>query len=84
MKKIYADILSMQVIPNVDAGLAKKFNLKPEHRSLGMFTTTIDDVGYTALMKRRKMQTLKLFMQKVFTLAQHIHRVLYRVNLSES
>lgn len=48
LSRVYADLLAVRIIPNVDEALAKQFNLKKEHRSLAIFTTTIDDVGYTA------------------------------------
>ncbi|MEK3979578.1 ethanolamine utilization microcompartment protein EutL [Psychrobacillus sp. FSL K6-2836] len=66
MKKIFADILSMQVIPNVDAGLAEKLNLKPYQRSLGLFTTTIDDVGYTAADEATKKSVVEVVYAKSF------------------
>jgi ethanolamine utilization protein EutL len=66
MKKIRAEILSMQVIPNVDAGLAEKFNLKPYQRSLGLFTTTIDDIGYTAADEATKTSDVEVVYAKSF------------------
>ncbi|KXH83835.1 ethanolamine utilization microcompartment protein EutL [Sporosarcina sp. HYO08] len=66
MDKIYADILSMQVIPNVDAGLAKQFNLKPYQRSLGLFTTNIDDIGYTAADEATKTSDVEVVYAKSF------------------
>ncbi|WP_313892840.1 ethanolamine utilization microcompartment protein EutL [Psychrobacillus sp.] len=66
MKKIYADILSMQVISNVDAGLAEKLNLQPHQRSLGLFTTTIDDVGYTAADEATKKSDVEVVYAKSF------------------
>jgi len=66
MKKIHAEVLSMQVIPNVDAGLAVKFNLKPYQRSLGLFTTTIDDVGYTAADQATKDSDVEVVYAKSF------------------
>ncbi|MEK5040151.1 ethanolamine utilization microcompartment protein EutL [Sporosarcina sp. FSL K6-3457] len=66
MKKIHAEILSMQVIPNVDAGLAAKFNLKSHQRSLGLFTTTIDDVGYTAADQATKDADVEVVYAKSF------------------
>lgn len=64
--KIYAEILSMQVIPNVDAALAEKFNLKSHQRSLGLFTTTIDDVGYTAADEATKTSDVEVVYAKSF------------------
>ncbi|BAQ09774.1 ethanolamine utilization protein eutl [Bacillus sp. OxB-1] len=66
MKKIFADLLSMQVIPNVDEGLAKQFQLKPYQRSLGLFTTTIDDVGYTAADEATKTSDVEVVYAKSF------------------
>lgn len=65
-KKIHAEILSMQVIPNVDAGLAEKFKLKPYQRSLGLFTTTIDDIGYTAADEATKTTDVEVVYAKSF------------------
>ncbi|GKV56103.1 ethanolamine utilization protein EutL [Sporosarcina luteola] len=64
--KIYADILSMQVIPNVNEELAKKFNLKPYQRSIGLVTTTIDDVGYTAIDEATKKTDVEVVYAKSF------------------
>ncbi|WP_445678037.1 ethanolamine utilization microcompartment protein EutL [Psychrobacillus sp. FSL K6-1464] len=66
MKKLFAEILSMQVIPNVDTALAQKFNLKPYQRSLGLFTTTIDDVGYTAADEATKKADVEVVYAKSF------------------
>lgn len=66
MKKIHAELLSMQVIPNVDAGLAEKFKLKPYQRSIGLFTTTIDDVGYTAADEATKTSDVEVVFAKSF------------------
>ncbi|QTD40508.1 ethanolamine utilization microcompartment protein EutL [Sporosarcina sp. Te-1] len=64
--KIHADILSMQVIPNVNEELAKKFNLKPYQRSIGLVTTTIDDVGYTAIDEATKKTDVEVVYAKSF------------------
>lgn len=54
MRPVHAELLSVQIIPNVDRQLAEKFNLSPKHRSIGMFTVTLDDVGITALDEATK------------------------------
>ena len=54
LTRIHADILAVRVIPNVDDALVQQFNLQPSHRSLAMFTSSIDDVGYTALDEATK------------------------------
>lgn len=64
--KIQADILAMQVIPNVDEGLAKKFELKPYQRSIGLVTMTIDDVGYTAIDEATKKADVEVVYAKSF------------------
>ncbi|NBI06150.1 ethanolamine utilization microcompartment protein EutL [Senegalia massiliensis] len=46
---ICAEVLSVKLIPNVDDDLAKALELKPGHKSIGLITTNVDDVGYTAL-----------------------------------
>ncbi|MGI8315873.1 ethanolamine utilization microcompartment protein EutL [Halobacillus mangrovi] len=54
LEPIYAEILSVRIIPNVDPMLAKQFNLSSSQRSLGLFTITMDDVGVTALDEATK------------------------------
>ncbi|ASN04342.1 ethanolamine utilization microcompartment protein EutL [Virgibacillus necropolis] len=51
---IYADILSVRIIPNVDPMLAKQLKIKKSHKSLAMFTVDLDDVGVTALDEATK------------------------------
>ncbi|HJV16714.1 MAG TPA: ethanolamine utilization microcompartment protein EutL [Bacillales bacterium] len=54
LERIHAEILAVRIIPNVDPALAEQFQLEPHHRSLAVFTSTIDDVGYTALDEATK------------------------------
>ncbi|MEH7379360.1 ethanolamine utilization microcompartment protein EutL [Bacillus sp. JJ1533] len=54
LERIYADILAVRIIPNVDPVLGKELNLEPHQRSLGIFTSTVDDIGYTALDEATK------------------------------
>ncbi|MBI0580745.1 ethanolamine utilization microcompartment protein EutL [Neobacillus cucumis] len=54
LERINAEILAVRIIPNVDPALAAQFQLKPHQRSLAIFTSTIDDVGYTALDEATK------------------------------
>jgi len=51
---IKATVLSVKIIPNVDPDMAAQLNLKPHQRSLGLLTTDIDDVSYTALDEATK------------------------------
>ncbi|MDQ1002724.1 ethanolamine utilization protein EutL [Neobacillus niacini] len=66
LERIYADILAVRVIPNVDPDLAKQFNLKPYHRSLAIFTSTVDDIGYTALDEATKRADVEVVYAKSF------------------
>lgn len=54
LERIYAEILAVRVIPNVDPVLGREFNLEPHQRSLAIFTSTVDDIGYTALDEATK------------------------------
>jgi ethanolamine utilization protein EutL len=66
LERIYADILAIRVIPNVDSGLAKHFKLDPYHRSLGIFTSTVDDIGYTALDEATKRAEVEVVYARSF------------------
>ncbi|MGD9567148.1 MAG: ethanolamine utilization microcompartment protein EutL [Sedimentibacter sp.] len=52
--QLRASVLSVKIIPNINADMAKELNLKPEHRSLGIITADSDDVTYTALDEATK------------------------------
>lgn len=52
--KIRPTILSVRLISNVSPDLAEKLKLKPEHKSLGILTSDIDDVTYTGLDQATK------------------------------
>ncbi|PWA13058.1 microcompartment protein EutL [Pueribacillus theae] len=54
LERVHAEILAVRLIPNVDHGLARQLQLNQYHRSLAIFTTTIDDIGYTALDEATK------------------------------
>jgi ethanolamine utilization protein EutL len=51
---IRGNVLSVKIIPNVNAYMAESFKLTPEQRSLGLITTDMDDVAYTALDEATK------------------------------
>lgn len=53
-KPVKSEILAVKLIPNINDYLKKELNLKPEHRSIGMITMDIDDVGYTAVDEATK------------------------------
>ena len=53
--RIPAKVLSMRVIPSLDAGLTAQLKLDSATRSIGLITCDSDDVGYTALDEATKM-----------------------------
>jgi ethanolamine utilization protein EutL len=63
---IKAKILAIRFIPNVAAGLGEGLKLKPEQRSIGMFTCNIDDVGYTAVDDATKKADVEVVYAKSF------------------
>lgn len=52
--RIPSKVLSMRVIPSVDAGLKARLSLDDTVRSIGLITCDSDDVGYTALDEATK------------------------------
>lgn len=71
-RPIKAEILAVRMIPNVDLALAKKFTLKTNQRSLGIITTTIDDVGYTALDEATKKADVEIvYAKSMYAGAKH-------------
>ncbi|MFC5469857.1 ethanolamine utilization microcompartment protein EutL [Cohnella suwonensis] len=58
--------LAVRVIPNVDGGLARALALRAGIRSLGLFTSTVDDVGYTALDEATKKAAVEVVYAKSF------------------
>lgn len=54
LRPLRAEVLAIKFIPNVALGLAKNLKLRPEQKSVSMFTCTIDDVGYTAIDEATK------------------------------
>jgi ethanolamine utilization protein EutL len=58
--------LAVRVIPNVDSGLAGQLELRPGIRSLGMLTSSIDDVGYTAIDEATKHAAVEVVYAKSF------------------
>lgn len=54
MDPIRAKILAVRLIPNVAQDLSGQLKLRSDQKSIGMFTCTIDDVGYTAVDEATK------------------------------
>ncbi|MFC5402896.1 ethanolamine utilization microcompartment protein EutL [Cohnella soli] len=58
--------LAVRIIPNVDGEMVRALDLKPGLRSLGLFTSTVDDVGYTALDEATKKAAVEVVYAKSF------------------
>ncbi|OXS76774.1 ethanolamine utilization microcompartment protein EutL [Domibacillus enclensis] len=65
-QRLYATLPAIQVIPNVDTALAAKIGLKPHQRSIALFTSTIDDIGYTAADEATKKAAVDVVYAKSF------------------
>jgi len=65
-KKIFANILAMQIIPRINSQLAQQLQLADWHQSLGIITLTIDDVGYTAIDESTKKADVEVVYAKSF------------------
>jgi ethanolamine utilization protein EutL len=63
---IKPQILSTRIIPNVDRGLAQKLKLRPDQRSLGLITCTIDDALYVSIDEGTKMADVEVVYAKSF------------------
>ena len=59
-------VLSMKIIPRVDAGLKAALALPADHHAIGLFTADIDDVAYTALDEATKKADVKVAYAKSF------------------
>jgi len=53
-ERLGANVLSVKIIPNVDAGLAMELKLKDNQKSIGIITSDCDDVTYVALDEATK------------------------------
>ncbi len=61
-----ATVLSVKMIPNIDQEMAKELDLDPAHKSVGILTLDIDDIGYTALDEATKKADVKVAYAKSF------------------
>lgn len=66
LEPIRASILAVKMIPNVSKDLAENLKLRPDQRSIGMFTCNIDDVGYTALDEATKKASVEVVYGRSF------------------
>ena len=65
-QRLGANVLSVQIIPNVDAGLATQLGLTSAQRSLGLITADCDDVTYVALDEATKTAEVDVVYAKSF------------------
>lgn len=65
-REVRARPLAVQIIPRIDEQLAAELNVSESVRSLGILTSTIDDVGYTALDEATKMADVRVVYAKSF------------------
>lgn len=63
---IRATVLSVKMIPNVNPDMAAALKLEPGQRSIGMLTTNIDDVSYTAIDEATKKADVKVVYARSF------------------
>jgi len=66
LKLIYADLLAIRIIPNVHPDMIRQFELPSNHRSIGMFTVSIDDVGMVALDEATKQADVEVVYKHSF------------------
>lgn len=66
MDPIIPRILSARIIPNVDRGFAAGLKLRPDQRSLGLITCTIDDALYVSIDEGTKMADVEVVYAKSF------------------
>lgn len=58
--QLRATVLSVKLIPNINSEIAKNFELKPGHKSIGIITADSDDVMYTALDEATKVADVEV------------------------
>jgi len=63
---LYAEVLSVKLISNINKELKSQLELKDEHNCVGMITCDIDDVGYTALDHATKNASVDVVYAKSF------------------
>jgi ethanolamine utilization protein EutL len=50
----HAELVCQKIIPNVDAGLAERLKLSDRHKSLALFTGSVDDITFIAVDEATK------------------------------
>lgn len=59
-------VLAVRIIPNIAADFSKSLNLRPEQRSIGMITASLDDSTYVALDEATKKAEVEIVYAKSF------------------
>lgn len=65
-ERLGADVLAVKVIANVTPAMAEEFKLRPDQRSIGLITSTCDDVTYIALDEATKASTVDVVYARSF------------------
>lgn len=60
LEPIKPEVLAVRVIPQVDEQLGRRLGLRPEQKSIGLITCTIDDCLYAALDEGTKMAQVEV------------------------
>lgn len=63
---LYGTPLAVQLIPQVDRGLAEHLNLRPDQRSIGLLSVDNDDATYVAVDEATKMADVEVVYAKSF------------------
>lgn len=58
--------LAVRVISNISEGIARNLKLKQDIRSLGLLTSSIDDIGYTAIDEATKNAAVEVVYARSF------------------
>lgn len=59
-------VLAVRLIPQVEEGLKAQLGLRPEERSIGLFTCDIDDPTYAGIDEATKMANVRVVYAKSF------------------
>ena len=63
---IKAKVLAVRIIPNVNDFMKTELALASEHRSIGLLTVTIDDVGYASVDEATKKPNVRVAYARSF------------------
>jgi ethanolamine utilization protein EutL len=63
---IKPNVLAVRIIPNIDLGFARQIKLQDRERSIGFFTTDLDDATYAAIDEATKQADVRVAYAKSF------------------